>query len=94
MGALVAAELELATALGIAAIALREFVDPACGVDEALLSGEEGVAACADTYTDGLAGGQGVINRAAGAGDGGLMDLRMDFCFHGWMGINHGSSAR
>src|ERR1022692_4712341 len=76
--------LRLATARGAGgAVALRELVDAARGVHEALFACEERMAGGADADAEVLHRGACVINRAAGAGDGGLVGFGMDSFFHG-----------
>src|SRR6476659_2744720 len=66
-----------------AAIAAREFLHSARGIDELLFAGEKWMASGADTNLDVLLGRTGVINRTASAGDVGLVIFRMDVRFHG-----------
>ena len=66
-----------------AAIAAREFLYAAGGIDKLLFAGEKWMASGANTDLDVLLGRTGVVNRAAGAGDVGLVVFRMDVRFHG-----------
>jgi hypothetical protein len=77
------AKLDLSTAGWVATVALGELVNTTCSINEALLSCEEGVAAGADTYTDGLHGGLGLEGSAAGARNSGVKNLGVDVSFHG-----------
>ena len=62
---------------------LGEFVHAAGGVHHALLTGEVRVAGGADTDLEILRSGPGVIDRAAGAGDGGVVVSGMDVGLYG-----------
>ena len=62
---------------------MRELVDSACGIDEALFSRVEGVAGGTDADTDVLHCAAGVINSTASAGDRGFVGFGMDSFFHG-----------
>ena len=77
------AELRSGAACDGGAVTLGEFIDATGGIDEALLTGEERMATGADADADVLRCGLGVINRAAGAGDGGFVNRWMTFFFHG-----------
>src|SRR6187549_1735281 len=80
-----------------AAIAAREFLHPAGGIDELLFAGEKRMASGADTDLDVLLRRTGVVNRTAGAGDFGFEIFRMDVRFHGKRASNLprlGGSAR
>ena len=63
--------------------ATAEFFDAARGIDEFLLAGEKGMAGGADADLEIAPGGAHVVNRAAGAGDGGLDVFWVNLCFHG-----------
>ncbi len=57
-------------------------LDSALRVDDALLTRIEGVALAANLDPERRFGGAGIEDVPAGAGDGGLEVLGMDFCFH------------
>ena len=65
------------------AVTLGEFIDSASSIDETLLTREERMATSADADAEVLHSGHGVIDRAAGAGDGGFVNRRMTLFFHG-----------
>ena len=67
-----------------ACVAPRELLDPAGGIDELLLTGEEGVAGGTDADFQIPFRRAGVIDRAAGTANGGLGVVGMNLCFHGW----------
>lgn len=77
------AELRSGPACNRGAVTLSEFIDSTSSINEALLTGEERVASGADADTEVLNSGHSVINRAASAGNGGFVNRRMTFFFHG-----------
>lgn len=87
-----AAELRLGATGGGGAVALGEFIDASCGINETGFTGEERVASGADADLEVLHSGHGSVDRATGATDGGLERSRVDGVFHG-MRI-HGKLAR
>ncbi len=65
-----------------AAVAAGEFLDPACGVDELLLTREKRMAGGADADFNITLGRTCMVNRAARAVDVGFEILRMNVGFH------------
>lgn len=61
---------------------LVEAADTPAGIEHLLLTGEEGVALCANFHADILLGRTGVVNGTASATDGGLLIIRMDSFLH------------
>lgn len=72
-----------ATRRACGAVALGEFINSACGINEALFSRVEGMAGGTDADADGFHRAAGVKNSAASAGDGGFVGFGMDSFFHG-----------
>lgn len=66
-----------------AAVAAREFLHSPGSVDELLLAGKERMTSGADTNLDVLLRRARVVNRPAGAGNFGLVVVRMNVRFHG-----------
>lgn len=64
------------------AVAAREFLHAACGVNKLLLSGKERVACRTNPDFDVRFRGTGAVGRAACATDDCFLILRMNFCFH------------
>ena len=60
----------------------RKFFDASGRVDELLLSGKKGMASGANTDFDIPASRSGVIHRATGANDRGLLIVGMNVCLH------------
>ena len=85
-------KLWLGTAGGGGTVTLSELVHATSGVDEAGLTSEEGVAACADTNLQVFDGGEGLINSTASAGDGRCEGVGVDGVFH--EGKNHEKLTR
>ena len=65
-----------------AAIAAREFLHPAGGIDELLFAGEKRMAGGADADFDVPASRAGMVDRAAGAANVRLVVVRMNVRFH------------
>jgi hypothetical protein len=65
-----------------AAIATREFLNPAGGIDEFLFAGEKRMASGTDADFNVLAGRACVIDRPAGTDNIGFVILRMNTRFH------------
>src|SRR6476646_5476424 len=65
------------------AIAARELLDSASGIDEFLFAGEKRMARGANTDLQPLTRRTRVVGRATGAGDGGFFILGMNVGFHG-----------
>ena len=65
-----------------AAVAAREFLDAARGIDELLLAGEKRMAGGTDADSNVSFGRASVINRAARANDVGLLIIRMNVRLH------------
>ena len=63
-------------------ILLLEAADTSAGVDDLLLTGQEGVALGAHFHADVLFGGAGGIDGAAGTANGGLLVIGMNTCSH------------
>lgn len=72
----------------LAAVAFLELLDPASGVDEALLASEEWVASGADADAHVLDRAAGVIRRATGANDGSVLVFWMNFRSHAGNGLD------
>jgi hypothetical protein len=66
-----------------AAIAARELLHPASGVDELLFPGEKRMASSTDADSNIRAGGASVVSRAARTDDVGLLIIRMNIRLHG-----------
>jgi hypothetical protein len=73
----------LGGALGDVRVALGELVDPACGIDELLLTREEWMAGGTNADFQVLPRRAGVIRRAARAVDRGFAIIGMNAVFHG-----------
>ena len=67
---------------GSAAVAAREFLDPACGIDKFLFTGKKGMTSGTNADFDVFACGARVINGATSTGDRRRVIIRMDICFH------------
>ena len=64
-------------------VSAAEFINATGGINETLLAREERMAGGADADADVFHRGAGVIDSAAGAGDGGIVTFGMSFLFHG-----------
>ena len=72
----------------IQAVTPFQSFDPALGINHALFSGVEGVALAAQLHAHGGLGRSRMEHIAAGASYHGVVEFRVNVCFHNWIPVN------